>query len=194
MTATSFSLGIDFGTTNSVAAIARGDVSDLIDIAGPDGADAVFRSALCFWEDSGVKLAAGPWAIAEYLDFPQGSRFLHPDLRFALEFPQGWDVTNGQTQVAAKAPNADVYLVLQLVQQPRGSNVQEIARANMRNAGFSEQQGGATRINGLDAYIGTYDGNVQGMGRARSRAAHIVNGSNVYVLAGLAPQNQFTQA
>ncbi|MES2337027.1 MAG: Hsp70 family protein [Pseudomonadota bacterium] len=76
MTTAPFSLGLDFGTTNSVAAIARGGVSDLVPIAGPDGSDPVFRSALCFWEEDGVEVAGGPWAIAEYLDFPQGSRFL----------------------------------------------------------------------------------------------------------------------
>ena len=75
-----FSLGLDFGTTNSVAAIARGDRADLVALDGPAGPDAVFRSALCFWEDDGARGGiasdAGPWAIAEYLDFPQGSRFI----------------------------------------------------------------------------------------------------------------------
>jgi hypothetical chaperone protein len=75
-----FSLGLDFGTTNSVASVARGDTSELVALAGPAGADPVFRSALCFWEEDGVPggiaYEAGPWAIAEYLDFPQGSRFL----------------------------------------------------------------------------------------------------------------------
>ncbi|URW75529.1 Hsp70 family protein [Sphingomonas donggukensis] len=71
-----FALGFDFGTTNSVAAVARGGTADLVAIDGPEGSDAVFRSALCFWEDAGIHIAAGPWAIAEYLEFPEGSRFL----------------------------------------------------------------------------------------------------------------------
>jgi hypothetical chaperone protein len=75
-----FSLGLDFGTTNSVASVARGDTSELVALASPAGDDPVFRSALCFWEEDGVPGGvaheAGPWAIAEYLDFPQGSRFL----------------------------------------------------------------------------------------------------------------------
>jgi hypothetical chaperone protein len=73
-------LGLDFGTTNSVAAVARGDGAELVTLAGPDGAEAVFRSALCFWEDGdaagGLGVEAGPWAIREYLDFPEGSRFI----------------------------------------------------------------------------------------------------------------------
>lgn len=75
-----FTLGLDFGTTNSVVAMARGGVSDLVPLATPHGPEAAFRSALCFWEDEavrgGVAVEAGPWAIAEYLEFPQGSRFL----------------------------------------------------------------------------------------------------------------------
>ena len=78
--ATPFALGLDFGTTNSVAAVARAGVSDLLLLETPAVPDAAFRSALCFWEDEGarggVAAEAGPWAIAEYLAFPQGSRFL----------------------------------------------------------------------------------------------------------------------
>ncbi|WP_260597738.1 Hsp70 family protein [Sphingomonas endolithica] len=74
-------LGFDFGTTNSVVAAAQGDAEpDLVSFDAPSGSDAVFRSALCFWQDEGISggLAAdaGPWAIAEYLDYPEGSRFV----------------------------------------------------------------------------------------------------------------------
>lgn len=79
-------MGIDFGTTNSVVArananvIGAADPVDLVSFAAPDGATSVFRSALCFWQDETVRGAlaheAGPWAIREFLEFPQGSRFL----------------------------------------------------------------------------------------------------------------------
>jgi hypothetical chaperone protein len=74
-------IGIDFGTTNSV--LARPDAAggaDLIRFTAPDGPTDVFRSALCFWQEDDLRgalsHAAGPWAIAEFLDFPLGSRFL----------------------------------------------------------------------------------------------------------------------
>jgi hypothetical chaperone protein len=70
-------LGLDFGTTNSVAAIARDGHSELVPLLGPHETNPVFRSALCFWEDEArVAVEAGPWAIAEYLEYPQGSRFM----------------------------------------------------------------------------------------------------------------------
>lgn len=72
-------LGFDFGTTNSVVATATPDGgAALLALDGPERSDAVFRSALCFWEGDrgGVEAAAGPWAIAEYLDYPEGCRFI----------------------------------------------------------------------------------------------------------------------
>ncbi|HZF95469.1 MAG TPA: Hsp70 family protein [Allosphingosinicella sp.] len=70
-------VGLDFGTTNSVAAVARDGVSELVALSGPISSDPVFRSALCFWEDEArIAVEAGPWAIAEYLEFPEGSRFI----------------------------------------------------------------------------------------------------------------------
>ncbi len=72
-------LGLDFGTTNSVLARADGDGATLVPLDAPSGTDAVFRSALCFWQDEvpgGIAVEAGPWAIDEYLHYPEGCRFL----------------------------------------------------------------------------------------------------------------------
>ena len=74
-------IGIDFGTTNSVIATARADGSTpLVKFAAPGGPSDVFRSALCFWQDDAIRGGlgheAGPWAIAEFLDFPEGCRFI----------------------------------------------------------------------------------------------------------------------
>lgn len=73
-------LGLDFGTTNSVVALTHNGSTEPVLLDAPGGKTSSFRSALCFWEDEGGrgKLAseAGPWAIAEYAEFPQGSRFI----------------------------------------------------------------------------------------------------------------------
>lgn len=74
------SLGLDFGTTNSVVALGGDGASELVPFAAPGGTQPVFRSALCFWHDDDVKGGmaheAGPWAISEYLEYPEDSRFL----------------------------------------------------------------------------------------------------------------------
>jgi hypothetical chaperone protein len=78
-------LGFDFGTTNSVAALSAGGSSGgaapvLVAFDTPQGKGSVFRSALCFWQDEdvrgGLAVEAGPWGIAEYLEYPEASRFV----------------------------------------------------------------------------------------------------------------------
>jgi predicted Zn-dependent protease len=124
----------------------------------------------------------------------RGNTFLHPPLRFRVDFPQGWQVNNSPEQVVAKAPNAEVYLLLQLVQKPQGRNIQEIALSSMQNAGFRAVGGERTTINGLDAFVGLYQGQIEGLGNVGVRAAHIAHGTSVYMLAGLAAPNIFEQA
>ena len=123
----------------------------------------------------------------------RNNQFLHPDLRLGLTFPQGWDVRNSAAQVLAKAPDREHYLMLQLVPNASGS-IQQIAQGSMVNAGFRPVQGERTQINGLDAFVGTYQGNLEGLGNSGTLAAHVVLGRSVYLLAGIAPANQFGAA
>lgn len=123
----------------------------------------------------------------------RGNQFLHPVLRLALTFPQGWEIQNTRTQVAAKAPEQEQYLLLQLVPDAQGS-IEQIARGSMASAGFRQLDGQRTSINGLDAYVGTYQGTMQGLGNVGTLAAHIVHRDNVYLLAGIVPANAFQAA
>jgi predicted Zn-dependent protease len=118
----------------------------------------------------------------------RGGIFLHANLRFAVEFPPGWDVNNGQTQVVAKEPGANALLLLQLVQRPVGRTIQDVALRSMEGAGFRVLDGGRTTIHTLDAFVGTYQGSLQDLGRVTIRAAHIVHDRNVFLVAGIAPQ------
>jgi predicted Zn-dependent protease len=124
----------------------------------------------------------------------RGSTFLHPPLRFRLDFPERWQIANSSQQVVAKAPDADVYLVLQMVQKPVGRDVQEVALAGMKGAGFRAIEGERTTINGLEAFVGLYEGQMEGLGIVASRAAHISHNGNFYMLAGIVASNLFRQA
>lgn len=76
-------LGIDFGTTNSVVAAlntATGEVRSVRFGAGA-AAPEVFRTVLCFWTEqergrSTLRHAAGPAAIAAYVEDPLDSRLV----------------------------------------------------------------------------------------------------------------------
>jgi hypothetical chaperone protein len=71
-------IGVDFGTTNSVAAVRRHDGT----VATHRSATLdVFRSVLCFWaEDTPARRvlhhAAGPAAVSSYLEDPLDSRLI----------------------------------------------------------------------------------------------------------------------
>lgn len=121
----------------------------------------------------------------------RGNAFLHPQLRFALEFPQGWEITNSETQVVAKEPGNETFMILQLLERPQGRNLEEIALRHMSQSGYRATDGAQTTINGLNAFVGTYQGTASGLGRVLVRAAHIVNGRNTYLLGGLAKPEVF---
>jgi predicted Zn-dependent protease len=124
----------------------------------------------------------------------RGNVFIHPPLRFRVDFPQTWDVQNSPDDVVVrKAPNQNVYMLFQAVPNARGVNVEQIAQQAMQGAGFRIQSGSQQTINGLDAYIGVYQGSLQGIGNVTMRAAHIIHNGNVYMLAGFSPPAGFEQ-
>jgi predicted Zn-dependent protease len=120
----------------------------------------------------------------------RGSTMLHPPLRFRIDFPPNWDVANGAQQVVAKAPLQEIYMLLQIAGKAGGS-LQDTALGGMQRAGFRPVEGRRTAINGLDAFTGLYRGQVQGLGAVACRAAHIVHGGQVYLIAGLAAPDGF---
>jgi len=124
----------------------------------------------------------------------RGSTFLHPPLKFRIDFPAKWDVANSPQQVVAKAPDADVFMLLQVVAKPQGQTVRDVALAHMQAAGLRSVQGDRTTINGLDAFVGSYEGKIEGLGDVASRAAHIAHGGMYYMVAGLVAPAGFSQA
>jgi predicted Zn-dependent protease len=109
-----------------------------------------------------------------------------------VRFPQGWDVINTDEQVAARQnETSNVAMILELA--PGSGPVQQAGPAQMAAAGWRQVSGQATRINGLDAYVGLYEG-VSGNTRIAVQAAHIRAGDQTYVIAGVAPASEFQGA
>ena len=123
----------------------------------------------------------------------RGNTFLHPVLRFGIDFPPGWEVINSPQQVVASAPGADVFMVLELVEQPQGRDLQQVALNSMRNAGFSPVEGAPATIGELEAFVGVYQGTIDGMGRVTARAAHIAYDRSVYLVVGIVASEAFQQ-
>jgi predicted Zn-dependent protease len=121
----------------------------------------------------------------------RGNAFLHPVLRFAVEFPDGWEIMNTPAQVAAREPGQPHFMLLQEVDSRQGRTIEEISQRSMSGAGFRRIDGQGTNVNGLDAHLGLYQGSIRGIGDVVMRAAHIANGRQVYVLAGFASRDAF---
>ncbi len=122
----------------------------------------------------------------------RGNEFLHPILRVALRFPVGWDITNSDQQVAARESGSGGGVMVLQMSPSGGARVEDAARAQMQRRGLVEASGAGATINGLPAYVGTYDGTSNGA-RVRVRAAHIQSNGQLYFVAGLAPFDQFAQ-
>jgi predicted Zn-dependent protease len=124
----------------------------------------------------------------------RGHQFLHPALRFALEFPEGWDVINTPEQVAAQEPGQKRFMVFQHVDRPIGNTLEAIATRSMSSGRWKRVDGAATSINGAEAFVGLYRGSLSGVGPVLARAAHIRQGRQIYLFAGFAPETEFTSA
>jgi predicted Zn-dependent protease len=98
---------------------------------------------------------------------------------------------NSAEQVMAREPGTEHYMLLSHVPQPRGSQIDEVARDAMRRAGYSMLDGARAQVSGLDAFVGLYRGSIGEVGRVTMRAAHVAIGRQVYVVAGFAPDAAF---
>jgi predicted Zn-dependent protease len=94
--------------------------------------------------------------------------------------------------VMAREPGTEHYMVLQEVAQPRGRSIGDAAVEAMRKSGYSVVEGRFEQINGQDAHIGLYRGTAKGTGKVMMRAAHIAMGRQMYVVAGFAPEAEFS--
>ena len=121
----------------------------------------------------------------------RGNQFLHPPLRFALEFPDGWEITNSDEQVVAQEPGNKVFMVLRTIEPRVGRSLDEIAQQHMRESGYKPTDLTSSTIGGLQAVVGTYEGNASGIGRVVARGAHVVLGRSTFFIGGIAAPDLF---
>ena len=135
-----------------------------------------------------------PWGDDPSEGIVIAHRFVHPDLRIALEFPDGWTVQNSSTQVVATPDDERRLMLFRGADEARGPSLADGARRHKRGLGFSLEDGAADDIYGLTSYVATYTGKASGLGKVRVRAAHVTLGRQVYLVAGVAPEAEFAAA
>jgi predicted Zn-dependent protease len=123
----------------------------------------------------------------------RGSLFLHPPLRFALEFPQGWEITNSDEQVVAQEPGNTVFMVLRTIEPRIGRSLDQAAQQHMRESGYKPVDLGPATVGGMQAVVGTYEGNASGVGKVTARGAHVVMGRNTFFIGGIAPPDVYSR-
>jgi predicted Zn-dependent protease len=120
--------------------------------------------------------------------FFRNQLFLHPDMRFRVEFPQGWRTQNMTQAVMAGSPQQDALIQLTLDQ---GTEQEAASR-------FFAQQGIASRnvirqnINGLPAVIGEFQAQTQ-EGTLGGHVAFIRHNNMTFQLLGFTPAQQVTR-
>jgi predicted Zn-dependent protease len=123
----------------------------------------------------------------------RGNVFLHAPLRFAIAFPEGWEITNTDEQVVAQEPGNKVFIILRGI-EPRGArSLDQVAQQHMRQAGYKPTDAALTTINGMQAFVGTYTGNASGIGNVMARGAHVVLGRSTYFIGGIASPTLYTR-
>lgn len=83
----------------------------------------------------------------------EANRFLHPELAFRIDFPQGWRMQNMRQAVVAGSPKEDALIQLMLVPgTPR-----EAADAFFGQQGLTAGRLSTQQINGLSAVMGSFE-------------------------------------
>ena len=122
----------------------------------------------------------------------RGREFLHPVLRLGVVFPEGWEIRNTDTVVIAGRPDRGAFMVLRLAEEGQAATLEAIARratpGDARNVAGSD-----AAINDLDAYIRTYQRDMDDIGPAVVRVAYIRHDGRVYELGGVVPAADFTR-
>jgi predicted Zn-dependent protease len=123
----------------------------------------------------------------------RGHRFLHPDLRIGIDFPEGWELINTAEQVIARLDDQKAIMVLQAADTARTASLTDGATRHMKGLGFKLESGAIAQVAGHDAFAGLYTGKARGVGQVRLRAVHVPVGRQVYMLAGIAPDTDFAR-
>lgn len=120
--------------------------------------------------------------------FFEGGLFLHPELRFRMQFPQGWRTQNLAQSVTAVSERQDAIAQLTLAQ---GSEAQA-ANAFFGSQGLQASNVSRTTINGLPAVTGYFQAQTQD-GVIGGIAAFITLDNRTYQILTYTPARNMQQ-
>lgn len=121
--------------------------------------------------------------------FVENGVFYHPELRFRLDVPRGWQTQNSPAAFVMGEPNGQAVMQLTLAGQ---SSAEAAARELASQQGVRTTQSGAATVGGNSAYV--LEGTAQQQnGSVGFLATFIEYGGNVYQVLGLTAANNLRQ-
>jgi len=119
----------------------------------------------------------------------EGNRFLHPDLAFRFEIPEGWQGVNQKQSAGALSPNQDAAVVLTMSEH---TDLMTAAREFVRETGVTAEQPQRGRFNGLDAVWMGFEA-TSGQTPVAGKIAFIRHGGRTYELFGYTASSRWSQ-
>jgi predicted Zn-dependent protease len=114
--------------------------------------------------------------------FFKGGSFLHPDLAFQLDFPQGWQTANQPSSVVGVSPKQDAQVQLSLAGQAEPTAA---LRQFLGQEGIQAGRSGQATIHGNPAAYAPFTAPSQGGGTLSGLVGFLSYGGNTYQLLGL---------
>ena len=118
----------------------------------------------------------------------EGTHFYHPQMRFQLTFPTGWQVQNTPQAVASMSPNQ--VAIFQLALAGQGSP-QQAAQQFLSQQGVQAGQSSTTNINGLPATSSYFQAQTD-QGAIQGIVSFISFGGQTYGLMGYTPAGKLS--
>jgi predicted Zn-dependent protease len=120
--------------------------------------------------------------------FFRGTQFLHPDMRFRIDFPQGWRTQNLAQAVMAGSPQQDAVIQLTLAQGTEAEAANRFfGQQGIASAGVARQT-----INGLPAVTGRFQAQTQD-GVLAGFATFIRLENRTFQILGFTPAQQLNR-
>lgn len=86
--------------------------------------------------------------------FFEGNAFLHPEMRFRFQFPEGWETSNEKASVSAASPAQDAFLQVSLAE---ADTPEAAAEAFFEEEGLSQGDAWDKKVHGLPASWSRFD-------------------------------------
>ncbi len=162
----------------------RADIDRVLATSGVDYDGTTVNEASYLRRLDGLVYGADP--REGYFD---GSLFRHPELRFQIRFPSGWNGVNQKTVVGSVAPDDDALIALSVAAD--ATDPQAALNTFLQQDGVDSRNARETTYNGLPAAQAEFAAQTES-GPLQGYVAYVAHGGLVYQILGYAVQSRWT--